>query len=133
METQKFTNKNRFYTKDHEWIDFEGTVAYCGVCTFKLKGIHEIDKLVFKTTNGFKQQGEILATIKYDDYLIPIHMPVSGKIIKVNEELISDKTHKLLSNAEGNNWFALISPAQPYDRSFLVLPLKYRISLKIKK
>lgn len=132
MDTQKFTNGNRFYTRDHEWIDFEGTVAYCGVCDFKLKGIRAIDRLVFKTTSGFRQQGEVLATIKHDDYLISIHMPVSGKILRVNEELIGDKTNRLLFGAEGNNWLAFISPAQPYDRSFLVVPLKLSLKTKSK-
>jgi glycine cleavage system H protein len=132
MNTQQFTNRNRFYTRDHEWIDFEGSVAYCGVCTFKLNGITTIDKLVFSATSGFKQQGEVLATIKYEDFLIPIHMPVSGKILKINEELINDKTHNLLLNAEGSDWLVLISPAQPYDRNFLLLPLKYRMSLNTK-
>src|SRR5688572_28135518 len=103
-----------FYTTDHEWIDFHGTVAYTGVCSFKLIGFKEIHQLSFNAAPGFLKRGELIATIKYNDYQIEARMPVDGKIAQINEELSGSRLNRLLQNAETSAWLAQIIPAQPY-------------------
>ena len=132
MNIEKSTNKDLYYTKDHEWIDFQGTVAYVGVCSFKLTGFKEIHQIIFNEPSGFKKQGEIIATIKYNDYLIEAHMPVDGKVVKFNEKLVSGNPNILLDCAETTGWIALIVPAQPYERKDLLLPKQYQMNGKSK-
>jgi len=48
MNTDKAAKKDLYYTNDHEWIDFQGTIAYTGICLFKLLGFKEIP-LVLKS------------------------------------------------------------------------------------
>jgi glycine cleavage system H protein len=48
MNTEKTINKDLYYTKDHEWIDFRGAVANTGVCNFKLLGFKKIHQVQFK-------------------------------------------------------------------------------------
>ncbi|SEN98147.1 hypothetical protein SAMN05660816_01801 [Niastella yeongjuensis] len=45
MEAPNTIKRNLYYTNDHEWIDFQGVVAYVGVCRFKLSGFKEIHKI----------------------------------------------------------------------------------------
>ena len=132
MNADKILKKDHYYTTDHEWIDFQGTIAYVGVCSFKLRGIKQIDQLTFKDTGAFKQQVELIATIRYDDYQININIPVSGKIIKINQELLQNKEGILLSHSECLAWIALIIPAQPYERTNLLLPHQYKMTAKDK-
>jgi glycine cleavage system H protein len=127
MNTEKIVRRDLYYTQDHEWIDFQGTIAYIGICSFKLKGIKQIDQLVFSGTDGFMQQGARIASIKYDDYLIHVHMPVSGKLTQVNRELLTNRSNELLENAETTAWIAMIIPAKPYERTNLLLPQQYRM------
>ena len=47
MKTANPTSADLYYTKDHEWISFQGAVAYTGVCTFKLIGFKEIQQVDF--------------------------------------------------------------------------------------
>src|SRR5687768_6091467 len=100
----KAANKNLFYTNDHEWIDFQGAVAYVGVCTFKLTGIKEIHHVIYAENPDLIDQGEAIACIQYDDYSILVHMPVVGKIISYNDVLLTDDKSILLQQPEDNGW-----------------------------
>ena len=68
--------RDLYYTNDYEWIDFQGSVAYIGICPFKLKGIKKIEKIEFSDENNSRKCGEVVASILYDDYKIDVHMPV---------------------------------------------------------
>lgn len=132
MNKIKPTKRDLYYTKDHEWIDFLGSVAYTGVCNFKLLGFKEIDEITFRNASGFKKQGELIATVKYKDYIIEAHMPVDGKIVNVNETLVSGNPDLLLQQPESGGWIALITPSQPYERKNLLIPKEYRMNGKSK-
>ena len=120
MEKRKLQNKNLYFTNDHEWIDFQGSVAYTGICHFKLSGFKEIHQIRFEEPSGFKKKGEVIATIVFQHYEVRAHMPVDGKVIQVNDTLLSGNQNSLLRNAENGGWIDLIVPSQPYERKELI-------------
>ncbi len=132
MNTQLKTSKDLYYTKDHEWVDFQDTVAYIGICKFKLTGFKQIQEIKFNEPVGFKKQGEVIASVKYSDYLIEAHMPVDGKVLQVNEKLITGNPNILLDCAESSAWIALIVPSLPHERKDLLLPKQYQMNGKSK-
>ena len=132
MNNQQSLKKDQYYTKDHEWIDFQGTVAYVGICKFKLTGFKQIQEIRFNEPSGFKKQGEVIASVKYNDYLIEAHMPVDGKVLQVNEKLVSGDPNILLDCAESTAWIALIVPSLPHERKDLLLPKQYQMNGKSK-
>jgi len=130
MKMEKSANKDLYYTKDHEWIDFQGSVAYVGVCSFKLIGIRVIQKIILVEPSGLKKKGDVIATIKYKDYKIDVHMPVDGKLMEVNEILLTGNRNVLLQNPENIGWIALIIPSQPYERIDLLPSKQYQMNGK---
>jgi len=132
MKTEQSANKDLYYTKDHEWIDFQGSVAYVGICSFKLLGFKAIQQITFNEPSGFKKRGDVIAMVKYNDYQIEAHMPVDGKVVQVNEALLSGDQNVLLQHPENSGWIAMIIPSQPYERKDLLLPKQYRMNGKSK-
>lgn len=130
MNKEASISRDLFYTKDHEWIDFQGQVAYTGVCSFKLIGFKDIQEIIFNEPMGFKKQGDVIATIKYNDYKIEAHMPVDGKIVEVNDKLISGDSKFLLQYAESIGWIAMIFPLHPEERKELIVPRIYQLTNK---
>lgn len=130
MNKEQLANKDLYYTNDHEWIDFQGTVAYVGVCAFKLLGFKEVQQIIFNEPSGFKRRGEVIATIRYRDYQIDAHMPVDGKVLEVNESLSHGNI--LITQPENSGWIAKIIPAQPYERKDLLMPKDYQMKDKSK-
>lgn len=126
MQAGKTDNKDLYYTNDHEWIDFHGSVAYVGVCGFKLSGFKEIHQIHFNQPSGFKKKGDIIASVMYMDYQIEAHMPVDGLVIQINETLLSGDRNALLQNPENNGWIALIVPSLPCETNDLLLPTQYQ-------
>lgn len=131
MNTQLSSKKDLYYTKDHEWVDFQGTVAYTGICSFKLIGFKEIQQVIYNEPLGYKKRGELIATIKYNDYIIEAHMPVDGKVLEMNTNLIYGDDNLLLKYAE-SAWIAKIAPSSPYERKDLLLPKQYQMNGKSK-
>ncbi len=125
MKAEKIPTPDLYYTNDHEWIEFKGPVAYVGVSSFKLIGFKEVHQIIFNEPSGFKERGELIAAIKYKDYLVEAHMPVDGKVLQVNTDLLYGDQHLLLQHAESSGWIALIVPAQPNERKDLLLPKEY--------
>ena len=132
MKNKESGTKDLYFTKDHEWIDFQGSVAYVGISYFKLIGFKEIQELIFIDPTGFKNKGESIAAIKYNDYQIEAHMPVDGKVVELNEILTSGDQNVLLHYPENSGWIAMIIPAQPYERKDLLLPKQYQLNGKSK-
>lgn len=130
MKTLQATRADLYYTSDHEWINFQGSVAYVGICPFKLKGIQRIGRLEFKEDNWLKKKGEVIATLYYDDYSIPVCMPVDGKIINLNDRLLNGEHDVLLQSPDHFGWVARISPAQPYERKGLLHSEQYKQLLR---
>jgi glycine cleavage system H protein len=133
MENHSSTSKNIYYTDDHEWIDYYGTIAYVGICKFKLTGFKQVETILFINSKDdlYMKKGEIIATITYKDYQIHAHMPVDGKVIQINKDLFSDP-NILISNPETLGWISQINPSKPYDRDELMLPKKYQMIVKSK-
>ena len=132
MNITKSSTKDLYYTKDHEWINFQGSVAYAGVCPFKLIGFKEIQQINFSHPLGFMKEGDLIATIKYEDYAIEVHMPVDGKIMDINPAISMGELNILLQQTEGTAWLVLIGPSLPYDRKNLLLPIQYQMNGKSK-
>ena len=130
MNVAKITKRDLYYSNDHEWIDFQGAVAYIGVCAFKMKGVKKIQQIVLKEPSTVKHKGELVAIIHCEEYHIDVHMPVAGSIISTNEALFNQKRHLLLEEPEDNGWIALIVPVIPFDRMDLMSAEQYKQSIK---
>ena len=128
----KSSKKDIYYTNHHEWIDFQGSRAYIGLCSFKLSGFRDIHQITFNPSFGFVQQGAVIASIKYYDYVVEMRMPVDGKIIQLNPLLLNGGKQLLLEQPEDNGWIALIVPEEQYDTTDLLTPDQYKEKNTIK-
>ena len=122
---QKVITRNLYFTEDHEWIDFQGSVAYVGVCKFKLAGVKGIQNMDFVRTSEIYQAGDIIGSINYEMFKINIRMPVAGKLLNYNVELLSRRSNLLIDELRNNAWFASIIPTKPYDRLGLIFSSQY--------
>ncbi|MBO9203500.1 MULTISPECIES: hypothetical protein [Niastella] len=120
-------NRNLYFTNDHEWIDFQGSVAYVGVCRFKLSGCKEIHKIEFKEVSDLIKQGEVISIIHFDDYQVQVHMPVEGKIISFNDLLLIEERDVLLQQPENIGWISLIVPSELNDKRGLLTTEDYKL------
>ena len=94
------------YTEGHEWIRVEGNVGYVGITDHAQ---HELGDIVYvelpeiDTEIECKEETTNIESVKA---AAPVYSPVSGKIVKINEEL-EDNSELINSDAYGSYIFAV--------------------------
>ncbi|MCD6321551.1 MAG: glycine cleavage system protein GcvH [Clostridiales bacterium] len=94
------------YTEGHEWIRVEGNVGYIGITDHAQ---HELGDIVYvelpeiDTEIESKEEATNIESVKA---AAPVYSPVSGKIVKINEDL-EDNSELINSDAYGSYIFAV--------------------------
>ena len=91
------------YTKDHEWVSVDGNVATIGITDFAQSELGDIVYVEVETVDEELGQHEVFGTIEAVKTVSDLFMPVSGKVIEVNEELESNP-EAVNSDAYGKGW-----------------------------
>lgn len=80
---------NLKYTKDHEWVRVEGNVATVGITEFAQGELGDIVFVEIETLNEEFKKEDVFGTIEAVKTVSDLYMPLSGKIIEVNDSLQS--------------------------------------------
>ncbi len=130
MKSSPFPKDTLYYTKDHEWIQFQLTVACAGICAVKLAGFSEVHEIIFHELAGDKKKGDTIAIIRYNNDEAYMHMPVDGKILQINDALVSGDIQLLLKAPETKGWIAEIIPSITAQKNELLTSFEYQFTRK---
>ena len=133
MLHDQIDKRELYYTHDHEWIDFQGSIAYIGISGFKITGFRAIQQIEWMDTTGLILKESPLAKFTYNDYTVHLHMPVDGKIMELNESFINAESEEVFKLLINETWVALIAPEKPYERKNLLHLDQYNLKRKSKK
>jgi glycine cleavage system H protein len=97
------------YSKDHVWIKIENNKAKIGITDYIQKNLHDIVYIELPEINSNISQGKQIALIESIKTISEIHSPLTGKIIKINEELKS-KPELINESPYEDGWIAIIEP-----------------------
>jgi glycine cleavage system H protein len=78
------------YTKDHEWIKFEGNTALVGITDFAQGELGDIVFVEIETEGEDLDAGEVFGTIEAVKTVSDLFMPIKGTVSEINEELESN-------------------------------------------
>jgi glycine cleavage system H protein len=81
------TPNNLKYSTEHEWVRIEGNIAYVGITDFAQSQLGDIVYLDIDTLNLTLVKGEVFGNIEAVKTVSPAYMPLSGKVIEINEKL----------------------------------------------
>lgn len=78
------------YTKDHEWIKVDGNVVTIGITDFAQKELGDIVYVEIESDGEELEQGDVFGTVEAVKTVSDLFMPISGKVIEINENLESE-------------------------------------------
>ena len=78
------------YTKDHEWVKIIDNVATVGVTDFAQSELGEIVYVELELINVSIEIGDVFGSVEAVKTVSDLYMPISGKIIEINEKLEED-------------------------------------------
>lgn len=104
--------KHLRYTKDHEWVEIEGTTAKVGITAFAQGELGDIVFVEVPETGKTVRAGDTLGTIESVKAVSEIYAPLSGKVIEGNSALL-DAPETVNRDPFGAGWLAKIEIASP--------------------
>ncbi|AKN33372.1 glycine cleavage system protein H [Clostridium carboxidivorans P7] len=99
--------ENLKYTKDHEWVKVEGDKAYIGITDFAQHSLGDIVFVELPEVDSEFNAEEAFGVVESVKAASDIYMPISGKIVKVNEDLVDSP--ELVNEDPYENWIIMIS------------------------
>ena len=102
------------YTEDHEWLRIEGEHAVVGITAHAQDALGDVvfvDLPEVGSTLAHKATAGVVESVKA---AADVYMPVSGKILEINEALRADPS---LANSDpmGAGWFFKVELSQPAE------------------
>jgi glycine cleavage system H protein len=116
---------NLKYTKDHEWVRVEGNVAIIGITDFAQSELGDIVFVEIETEGETLDKEAVFGTVEAVKTVSDLFMPISGKIIAVNEGLTT-KPEGVNQNPYGDGWMVKVEMTNPSEINDLLSASDYR-------
>lgn len=121
--------KNYRYTKDHEWIEGSGETVKIGLTEYAQNELGDIVFVELPEVDSEFEAGEAFGVVESVKAVSDCYMPVSGKIVEVNEAL-EDNPALVNQSAQEEGWIIKIAPAKADDVTALMDAAAYEEFLK---
>lgn len=121
--------KDLRYHKEHEWVRVDGKNAVVGISDFAQDALGDIVYLEIPKVGTEVQYGKEITEIESTKTTSPLYAPVSGKIIKVNEQL-KEKPELINQDTYGEGWIVVIEMTQPNEVDQLMTADAYETFLQ---
>ena len=114
-----------FYTKDHEWIRFDGDTALIGITDFAQGELGDIVYVEIETKGETLNKEEVFGSVEAVKTVSDLFMPVSGEILEINDKL--EKNPELVnSNPYGEGWMVKIKITNSSEKQELLTANDYK-------
>ncbi|OYW46735.1 MAG: glycine cleavage system protein H [Novosphingobium sp. 12-63-9] len=94
---------SRYFTKDHEWIDVDGTAATVGVTDYAQSQLGDITFIELPAEGAVLGKGDSVSVVDSVKAASDVYAPVSGTVTAANGALV-DQPELVNSDADGDGW-----------------------------
>jgi len=107
------------YSKDHEWLKVEGSIAYIGITAFAQSELGDIVFVDIDIAGETLEKEEVFGSIEAVKTVSDLFMPISGEVLAFNEKL-EDAPELINSDPYGEGWIIKISVTDVKELDFLL-------------
>ncbi len=117
-------DKNSRYRSSHEWARKDGARIVTGISDHAQDALGDIVFVELPEVGKVLKQGEAFGVVESVKAASDVYMPMSGKILAVNEALSGDPA---LVNKDpyAGGWFIAFEPTNPSEWDGLLTPEAY--------
>ena len=119
---------NLKYSKDHEWIRFEGDKAYVGITAFAAGELGDIVFVDVDTEGESLDKDEVFGSVEAVKTVSDLFLPVSGEVLEFNEAL-EDAPESVNDDPYGDGWMVKIKIADVSELDGLMDAAAYEAML----
>ena len=100
-------NENMLCTKTHEYVSEQNGFYEVGITPFAIEQLGDIVFIELPEIDSEFNKNEVFATIESVKAASEIYMPISGKVIEINEAIV-DSPELLNDDSYSNKWLIKI-------------------------
>ena len=100
-------DENMLCTKTHEYLLEKDGIYEIGITDYAIDQLGDIVFVELPDVDSEFSKGEVFATIESVKAASEIYMPISGKIVEINEEIVNSP-ELLNDESYDNKWFIKI-------------------------
>lgn len=119
---------NLLYTSDHEWVKVEENAATIGITDYAQGELGDIIFVEFPEVDDEFEKEDVIGSIEAVKTVADILIPVSGKVVEVNETL-EDSPELVNQDPYGDGWLFKIELSNSDEISELLSPASYEESI----
>jgi glycine cleavage system H protein len=112
------------YSTDHEWVRVEGNTAIIGVTDFAQSQLGDVVFVELPNEGDSAKAGQRISVIESVKAVSDIYSPLSGKVIKTNQEL-TDAPDLVNQSPYGDGWILVIEISNPAELADLLDAVAY--------
>ncbi len=113
------------YTKDHEWVRIEGTLAVVGITDFAQGELGDIVYVEIETKGESLKKEEVFGTVEAVKTVSDLFMPVSGVIKEVNPK-ITTNPESVNKDPYGEGWMIKMEMSDASEAAGLLSAADYK-------
>ncbi|WP_434380624.1 glycine cleavage system protein GcvH [Melittangium boletus] len=121
--------ENLKYTQEHEWIRAEGNRLVVGITDHAQQTLGDVVYVELPKVGTTVEMGEPFGTVESVKAVSELFMPVTGKVVKVNEEVVEDP-ELVNTDPYSDGWLIEIEPTDSKQVGELLDAAKYGELLK---
>lgn len=114
------------FSKTDEWVKVEGSTATIGVSDYAQEQLSDVVFVEITVSDGDSvQKGKVFGTVESVKAASDINLPVSGKVVAVNEAL-ADTPEKVNTEPYDAAWMIKLELSNPSELDALMSPEAYK-------
>lgn len=117
--------ENILFTNDHEWVEINGEIATIGISDYAQGELGDIVFIEFPDLNTEFKKGESIGTIEAVKTVADIYMPLSGKIVALND-ILNDNPSLVNNSPYNEGWMLKLQIINTDEFSELMNTEKYK-------
>lgn len=98
---------NIFFTKDHEWIRFDGDIAVIGITDYAQEQLGDIVFVELPELGKFLEKGSEAVIVESVKAASEVYAPLEGEVVEINDAL-NENPALVNSAALADGWFIKI-------------------------
>ncbi|MBD3108231.1 glycine cleavage system protein GcvH [Bacillus sp. AGMB 02131] len=116
--------KDLRYSKEHEWVKVDGDTMVIGITDFAQSELGDIVFVELPEVGDTITVDEAFGSVESVKTVSELYAPVSGTVVKVNEEL-SDNPEYVNESAYEKAWMVVIEPSDASELEKLMTADEY--------
>lgn len=113
------------YSEEHEWVKVDGNQVTIGITDFAQSELGDIVFVELPAVGDEIEFEEPFGSVESVKTVSELYAPVSGKVIKINEEL-EDSPEKVNESAYEQGWMLVVEMSDASQLDKLWSPEKYK-------